>query len=157
MPPIITGRVLTLPQTNKDKELHLPKTPSRLHTTSTLIRRCLGRCKWCTTSTGMSHLLPTSTISGEDSKQPPTNSYRFGCPIKPLAVIPSSRTEWMRSYCPTSFSRPHLRSGRSRVSVCSLPPSCLTRSYYSTCVFYGSFSHCVPIHLCTPFYTQTDV
>ena len=89
----------------------------------------------------MSRFLPASTTSGEDLKQPPTNSYRFGCPIKPSAVIPSSRMEWMRSYCHTNFSRHRLRlrSGRSRVPICSLPSSRSSRFYYSTCVFMDSF------------------
>jgi len=118
--PIIMGRVETPLQTNKDKELHLPKNPFRLHMTS-IIRLWLRRCTWCTTSTGMSRLPPASTTSGEDSKQLPTNSCRFGCPIKPWAVTPSSRMEWMRSCCHTNSSRPRLRSGRSRVSICNLP------------------------------------
>jgi hypothetical protein len=120
---VITGRAETLPQTNKDKVLHLPlKNPSRPHTTSTIMQRCLGRCMWHTTSTGMSRSLPTSATSGGDSNRRPTSSCRFGCQIKRWAAIPSSRMEWMRSSCHTSSSRPRLRSGRSRMFICSLPP-----------------------------------
>ena len=60
----------------------------------------------------MSLSVPTSTTSGEDLKQRPTDSYRFGCPIKHWAVIPSNRMEWMHSCCHTSSSRPPHRFGR---------------------------------------------
>jgi len=61
----------------------------------------------------MSLSLPTPTSSGEDLKRRPTNSYQFGCLIRPWAVIPSNRMEWMRSCCHTNSSRPPHKFGRS--------------------------------------------
>jgi hypothetical protein len=142
MLPIIMGRAETFPLINKDREfrLHL-KNPSRPRTTSPITQRWPHRCNWYTISKAMSRLLPVSTTFGEDSKQLPTSSCRFGCPIKPWAVIPSSRMEWMRSCCHTSFSRPRLRFGRFLVSIFSLVPFPSAKFYHPR-VFYGFFPHC---------------
>jgi hypothetical protein len=94
---------------------------------------------------------PMSTTSGEDSKRRPTNSYRFGCPIKPWAVIPSNRTEWMRSCCHTSFSRPPHRFGRS---VCSFVAFLsLGQVSLSHVCFYGFLSHVRPLPMYACFST----
>jgi hypothetical protein len=146
------GRAETLPQTSRNRELHYPlMNPSRPRTTSPTMRRWVRKCTWHRPSLGMSRSSPMSTTSGEDLKRRPTNSYRFGCPIKPWAVIPSNRMEWTRSCYHTSSSHPPHRFGRS---VCSFVAFLsLGQVSLSHVCYYGFLSHYAPYPCMLVFFT----
>lgn len=107
----------------------------------------------------MSLSVPTSTTSGEDLKRRPTDSYRFGCPIKHWAVIPSNRMEWMHSCCHTSSSRPPHRFGRPVCLFVAFLPLAWPGFVLPRVFLWipSTLRPPPPMYVCLFFHTQTDV